>query len=405
MQFEKERLGKDAPGFKVEVAYTPINSVDIYPQSLAVNLGLVNREEFTFDALITINEDYKWDFNFSDQVRSSNNFTTAMLRSIAISLGFGSSVHKNPLKEIVFGLRGHFSPFDNIVVNSQSKFLNQVPNTGRENAELVSYVTGNNVYCKYPNNSSFKLYAPSTFKDGFTLNYFDSRGDLMSYNVQEGDKILQIDDRTLDIIKQIGWKPQTDNLKIIGAGIDNTGIASAYQSYQFRAESSSSITAYSWKYELEKTNGDFVTIATSKSSVFTINKVDDESKYAKNINGDIQGRISLEATVGGKVIKKIFYIYLEVKPFFISVKVDKATAQPGNKYFYDLDITILYSGADYLYVALEMENSMTVRTQYVYEPYVAHLHLTGIEKEGMAWVDIELRNKYGTVKHTVEMPV
>lgn len=407
LEFVKKKMGKDAPNFEALVRYTTVNATNAYPLSLAFNLGYVDdRKEHSLDATITINADLDWDMGFDNESKGRPNLTTAMMRSIAISLGFGSSVHRNSAKGIVFQTRNSYSPFDKLIVNSQNKLLSSVPNTGRETTELVNYVTGNNVYCKYPNNKSYKLYAPSTFQESFTLNYFDSEGDLMSYNLGTGDKMLQIDEHTLEAVRQIGWKVQTDQLKITGIGIDATGMASAYKSYQFRAEATSgaSITSYSWKYELQKANQEYETVNTSRSSQFMINAISDESKYYRNADGDIPGVITLEATVNGKVLKKAFYLSLEVKPFIVSLKINKITPQTANKYFYDLDVSVVYSGTDYLYVTLEQENSMSVRTDYIREPYVAHLHFDGIEKEGRAWVMIELRNKYGSVSETLTIP-
>ncbi len=170
-----------------------------------------------------------------------------------------------------------------------------MPNNGRTSQELISFVKGDNVYYKTPDNNNLKLYASPEFQGYNYLSYFDTEGDLMSYDVRIGDKNQQIDEKTLEVLKTIGWREPENSLKIIAANIDATGMASAFQSYGFHAETTSgNITDYSWKYELLNNEMMFDSIKVGKSSEFSIDKVDDLTKYYRNINGDIKGRISFE---------------------------------------------------------------------------------------------------------------
>lgn len=85
------------------------------------------------------------------------------------------------------------------------------------------------------------------------------------------------------------------------------------------------------------------------------------------------------------------------------MKVDAITPIPGTKY-YNLDITVIYTGADFLYAEQTEEISSIGITTYVYEPYIAHLHFKNIYKIGMAWVDLTLKNQIGEAFYTVEIP-
>ena len=350
LKFEKERMGMEAADFAAQVRYTLLpGGNEAYPQSFFINF-LTDNKRLAEDAVILVNEDVDWDYSFSGEVTNKKNLTTAMLRAIAMSLGFGSSVVNNTAKGIIFSTRKYFSHFDNLIVNSNNIRLNTMPNNGRTSPELISYVSGNNVYYKTPNNANFKLYAPSEFHGYNYLSYFDTEGDLMSYDIRIGDKNQQIDEKTLEVLKEIGWKEPENSLKIMAKDIDATGMVSAFQGYSFHAETTSgSITDYSWKYELLNNEMVFDSIKVGNSSEFNIDKVDDLTKYYKNINGDIKGRVSLTATVNGKDMHKVFYVYLATKPTFISVKVDSISPIPGTRY-YNLDITVIYTGADYLYV-------------------------------------------------------
>lgn len=356
------------------------------------------------DAIIKINDDVDWDYSFSGETINKKNLTTAMLRAIAMSLGFGSSVIDNSTKGITFFVRRCFSPFDDFVINSNNVCLNEMPNNGRTSQELVSFVTGNNVYYKTTNNENLKLYASPEFQGYNYLSYFDTTGDLMSYNMRIGDKNQQVDRKTQEVLETIGWKEPEKGLKIVADGIDNTGMASATRGYSFRAEiPSGNIIKYSWKYELLNNEMDYVLIKKGESSEFAIDKVDELAKYRKNVNGDIKGKISLNAIVGGKEVSKVFHVYLSTKPTFISVKVDSITPISGTRY-YNLDITVIYDGADYLYVEQSEEFGDIVNTHFYYEPYIAHLRFKRIFMIGMSWVDMELSNNEGKVYYTVEIP-
>lgn len=404
LKFEKERMGVEAADFAAQVRYTLLpGGNEAYPQSFFMNF-LTDNKRLAEDAIILVNEDVDWDYSFSGEITNKKNLTTAMLRAIAMSLGFGSSVVNNPAKGVVFSTRRYFSPFDNLIVNSNNIRLNTMPNNGRTSPELISYVSGDNVYYKTPNNDSFKLYAPSEFHGYNYLSYFDTKGDLMSYNIRIGDKNQQIDEKTLEVLKEIGWKEPENSLKIMAKDINATGMASAFQGYSFYAETTSgSITDYSWKYELLNNEIVFDSIKVGNSSEFSIDKVDDLTKYYKNINGDIKGKISLNATVNGTKMSKVFYIYLATKPTFISVKVDAITRVPGSS-FYSLDLTVIYSGADYLYTEQSEEFGVFMNTHTFEIPYIVHLHYEHIHVDGRVWVDLVLNNEVGKAYYTVEIP-
>ena len=404
LKFEKEKMGVGAEDFEAQVRYTSLlGTTKMYSQSYFMNF-LSDDKRNVEDAIIKINDDVDWDYSFSGETINKKNLTTAMLRAIAMSLGFGSSVIDNSTKGITFFVRRCFSPFDDFVINSNNVCLNEMPNNGRTSQELVSFVTGNNVYYKTTNNENLKLYASPEFQGYNYLSYFDTTGDLMSYNMRIGDKNQQVDRKTQEVLETIGWKEPEKGLKIVADGIDNTGMASATRGYSFRAEiPSGNIIKYSWKYELLNNEMDYVLIKKGESSEFAIDKVDELAKYRKNVNGDIKGKISLNAIVGGKEVSKVFHVYLSTKPTFISVKVDSITPISGTRY-YNLDITVIYDGADYLYVEQSEEFGDIVNTHFYYEPYIAHLRFKRIFMIGMSWVDMELSNNEGKVYYTVQIP-
>ena len=95
--------------------------------------------------------------------------------------------------------------------------------------------------------------------------------------------------------------------------------------------------------------------------------------------------------------------YLSAKPTFVSVKVDAITPIPETRY-YDLDITVVCDGGDYLYVEQSEEFSDIVDTHFYYEPDIVRLRFERIFMQGMAWVDMELVNAEGKAYYTLEIP-
>ena len=404
LKFEKEKMGVGAEDFEAQVRYTSLlGTTKMYSQSYFMNF-LSDDKRNVEDAIIKINDDVDWDYSFSGETINKKNLTTAMLRAIAMSLGFGSSVIDNSTKGITFFVRRCFSPFDDFVINSNNVCLNEMPNNGRTSQELVSFVTGNNVYYKTTNNENLKLYASPEFR---TCPVCAVSVVLYAFSINEisvDGWYQQVDRKTQEVLETIGWKEPEKGLKIVADGIDNTGMASATRGYSFRAEiPSGNIIKYSWKYELLNNEMDYVLIKKGESSEFAIDKVDELAKYRKNVNGDIKGKISLNAIVGGKEVSKVFHVYLSTKPTFISVKVDSITPISGTRY-YNLDITVIYDGADYLYVEQSEEFGDIVNTHFYYEPYIAHLRFKRIFMIGMSWVDMELSNNEGKVYYTVEIP-
>ena len=83
--------------------------------------------------------------------------------------------------------------------------------------------------------------------------------------------------------------------------------------------------------------------------------------------------------------------------------MDAITPIPGSK-FYNLDLTVIYTGADYLYVEKSEEYSDIVDTHFFYIPYIVHLRFEYIYMIGTSWVDLRISNKIGKAYYTVEIP-
>ena len=371
----------------------------IYPQCLAKYLGLYRKKD-DLDGIIHINRHTKWDCGYSNKIKYGvNNLTYAIFRSIAHVVGFGSSVRdRGGSRGITFYSTDGYSVFDRLVFTS-TKRLKEVPNSKRENQELTDFCLSNfGIVYALKNDAAYQLYAPSTgFEPYRSLQYFNDKNSLMSYDLQSGEKFLQVDDRTLEVLHDMGWGiRERSNIKIISEGLSDNGIASAYESYDFKVENNSGypISQLQWMYTLLLKDGGEEEVSTSNNDTFTIPAIVDFNKYAINVDGDISGQITLKCVINEKEVIAVYNVTLELKPQIISYsEIIKSVNETNTTY--SIDFTVHYVGRNYLRVGVREDYSPFLEIETVEEPYFAHVHKSGINTFDYAWVILSVENQYG----------
>jgi len=399
---------------EIEVLYRP---GDIYyPTSLYAHLFDVDLggEEGKADAYIFINKSKEWDCSHNKEINASTrNLTYAMMRAIAVSLGFGSSVTQKTIRGndiIAFGKSEGHSVFDNLIFSSQGKSLKDITNIGnRQNSELTNYVQptqGTNLYA-LKQDEKHKLYAPENFEIYKSLVYLDNKESLMHHDLKTGTKQFRVDATTIELLDAIGWGINTPSeVEIIGEGIDENGLASAYESHTFTLQNHNggTITDALWTYALPLQNGKDTVISQSSNSLpFNIEAIDNEDKYRINMNGGISGKIIFTGKINGKEVKDIFYLSLELKPRIKAVNIIKKESNaPLDSY--NLYYTVEYVGSDHLFIQIEEEYGTGASSKFVYEPFFAHVVSKYIIAPFYNWVDITVENEYGKDIYTIELP-
>jgi hypothetical protein len=310
-----------------------------HTQAFAMAIKNVLQEEeieitFNNDALI-------WYFEGDQEgVQNRYDFKTAVLRAVAQVLGFKSTLVNTSSPRLAdFG--GYRSSYDCNIVNSNNKKLSSFPYG--QSADLTAYVKGNNVFWKTPG-SGYRIYAPSTYKQGLSIDYFDSQGELMSYDFKSNECIWLIDNKVLQVMADIGWNLQNDQIKISSSGIDETGIASINNSYTFTASANGkAISNYQWEYRIKKTDGTYEIKGNANTSSFSISPITSSSQYARNSDGNIIGEINLTGTVNGVSQKTTLNLYFNCTPGEIAftTKVNRLT-----DWIYDIEITLQSKGAE-----------------------------------------------------------
>lgn len=357
-------------------------------------------EDMPADALILLNSDIAWNCSFTDDSVEGYNVYTMTLRSIAVSLGFGTSLYKMQDEPLEISFNEIYPSIFDTLVYHDGKCLSSL--YGKDD-EITEFATSNDVYVNAVK-GSYKLYAPETYEDFKSMVYLNIANSLMSYDLGMGDKKMEIDECTIDILNGIGWDIKDDELlKIQCSDITDTGIGSSYATHTFTLNNSGSdVSSYNWTFSLKSADGSYVSISTGANPEFEIPKVDGlASNYYINLNGDLEGRVECDYTVGGTVYKcRPFNVSLELKPTILNI-TDVKRSDNGN-YTFSALFDVQYVGSDYITVEVEEEYSSVLRTARFDEPFYAHVATGNISSLYYSWVTVRAKNEYGAVENTIE---
>ena len=393
---------------KTEVSYlAPTNSsseTTYYPLCLYRKIFGETQADCP-DAVIHINKNTNWSVGVGNGISpTSKNLSYALLTAIAKAIGFGASVQYDETKDnIIFPFQDGMSAFDKLIFSEDGKRLSDLDNS-RPN-ELKDFVQQD---CNYlyaaQNDARYRLYAPKQFDENKSLKYLSDPNSLMYYK-DEGVKDLVIDEVTLDLLSTIGWNKPDNNIKIAGEGINDTGVASAYQSHTFSIQTDNTeTTEHQWEYKLPLATGGYETVATSSDTEFTTPSITDEEKYKHTIDGDIRGLITFTGKSNGGNITSTYCLTSELKPHILSANIISTTKNPKSPDYYDIVVEVHYEGSNYLHSTIEEEHSSIVNTVFSNTPYYTRLTFTDVDLYGSAQVTITARNDYGSDTAVLEIP-
>lgn len=357
------------------------------------------------DAVIHINKNTNWSVGIGNGISpTSKNLSYALLTAVAKAMGFGASVLYDETKDnIVFPFPNGMSAFDKLIFSEDGIHMSDLDNS-RPN-ELKDFVQQD---CNYlyaaQNDARYRLYAPKQFDENKSLKYLSDPNRLMYYK-DEGVKDLFIDEVTLDLLNTIGWSKPDNNIKTAGEGINDTGIASAYQSHTFSIQTDNTeITEHQWEYKLPLATGGYETVATSSDAEFTTSAITDEEKYKHTIDGDIRGLITFTGKSNGENVTGTYCLTSELKPHILSANIISITKNPKSPDYYDIVVEVHYEGGNYLHSTIEEEHSSIVNTVFSNTPYYTRLTFTDVDLYGSAQVTITARNDYGSDTAVLEIP-
>lgn len=356
-----------------------------------------------YDAMIHINTSTNWSIGLGkENSHAQKNLTLAFMQCICKCLGFGTSL-KTGSRGVEFKQRRNATIFDSFVVCSNgTKLTDYLSN----NNALQLFATGQlGDVCFIGNNTNARLYCPSVFDDNYTVKATFREDSLMDYDVENHDYDLLVDDLTLNILNELGWNFNSSSaVSIKSDDIDNTGITSAYSSHSFYIfPSQNNISSCSWKLILPSTDGTPTTCAESNNQTFVIPAVSNPDAYEHSIEGDIHGCVTFDGVVDGETVHLTYPIILELAPRIISASVISTMANPENPNYFDAVVEITYEGSHYIHAYVEEEYNPYLTSYYSSTPFYTKMYLTNIAAYGDAWLDITVRNDYGSDNQSLDL--
>lgn len=349
------------------------------------------------DGIILLNSNLSWNCDINTHVANENNLTTMILRGIARTLGFGSSVTQKTESKIDFYF-GWPTYFDKLLRN-QNVWLHSMDGNS---AEMRNFITSGNVVIDTPS-STYKVYAPSVYDSGKSLYYIEGRKSIMSNSLSQGNIPLEIDDYTVDILNAIGWNiPLNDgNIKCDNLS-DNYNI-SAYIPHTFSIDKAEGdvISDYNWSFQLKDESGVYTTVSKGSASGFIIAEISAPDGYYVNSAGEMEGRIECIYTLNGKQKRAFSDLSLDLKPVILSIDNLEVHENQEDYYFW-LTFELNYRGSNKVYICVSDEESPYITRNEFYEPLLAHITTTQMSTTCYSWVDIDINNQYGKTTKTLE---
>lgn len=387
---------------KLDILYQ-LNPNDglIYPITLMKKL-VRDDDTYAYDAKIYINTTRDWSFGIGEEnAYKSKNLTLAFAHCICKCLGFNSSLKENN-NNIEITADRHLSIFDSYMNAGGHKLSDYVYNSNA----LKQFATGNlgNVYFS-SSDINVKLYTPETFDNNYSLRYIEDEKSLIGYNRNNITKDLIIDDLTINILNELGWKSSSkEEYAIVSDDIDSTGITSAYIPHEFHITPNTvDFTNINWKLNLTLADGSSTTFCSSNDKIFSIPEISNPDLYEHTIEGDIRGIIIFEGVTNGQTVSLTYPIIFELKPRIISAKVISTNVNDNNPNYFDAVVEIRYEGSHYINAFVEEEHSPYLASYSSSTPYCTRIRLTNISTLGDAWFDITVRNEYGSDNYVLDL--
>lgn len=203
---------------------------------------------------------------------------------------------------------------------------------------------------------------------------------------------------TLDFPNRIGEgdiNPQR-KIEIVGEGIDDTGITSAYQPHRFYLKANGyNFTNEHWELRLPLTDGGYEVVAKSSSSRLQTPAITDDSKYKRTIDGDIAGTVVFNGATANEDLSGEYKVTFELKPHIWDAKILKISPSSYIKGYYDITVSAKYDG-DFCIRAFVLEYETGTQQRFSSsKPYYTEMKLTDVDMSGKVSVRLVVENQYG----------
>lgn len=368
-----------------------------YPSSLASQMnGLTLGSVESPDGVVVLNSNINWNCSFSQGETTGYNVTTMALRGFARSYGFGSGIIEYSPNVYGYNFVGPIA-FDYLL---QSRATSKPLSSFESGEQFNSFVTSDDV-CVAAAGFCYDIYAPNEYDPYMSLLYFKDGDSLMSYTLGQGNVVMQIDDATRDVLREIGWDIPDVGYDISCHDLSKNGVGSAYKQHTFSLETLiATLSSYSWTFKLRTTDGEYALVSTGSDNTFTIEAIKDRGNYYVNVNGDLEGLIECSYSENGRIKKaNPLAVSLELEP--IILHIDGPVIEKNPDYSFCASFNVVYAGADYLTMKVQEEFDPAISIYRIYEPFIAHAYTDKISSLYNSWVHFKVSNQYGTATETL----
>lgn len=187
--------------------------------------------------------------------------------------------------------------------------------------------------------------------------------------------------------------------------VADNGLASAYTSHHFIIDKGDlAISNPKWILQMPLSDGKIQEIQLRDDTFScTTPIIQNEESFKINLNGNIEAKLYLTCEIDGKeVVANPFKIFFELKPLIEYAIIEKIVDNsPLDSY--DAYYKVKYLGADKIKVTVEEEFSSILKSNYLYEPYIAFGVADHITAPFYAWIYFIAENKYGRAVYTIEL--
>lgn len=175
------------------------------------------------------------------------------------------------------------------------------------------------------------------------------------------------------------------------------GVAYAYETHSFHLSVENvDFTTHEWRLSLPLADGTSTIVCQSDDRTFAIPQLTDFGQYAQTADEQVCGEILFEGVADGETVSASYPIAFQQKPHIISAEVISTNVNADNPYCFDAFVGIRYEGSQYVHAYVEEEDNPYLTSYYSSARDYAEMHLTNISSRGRAWLDITVRNDYGS---------
>lgn len=186
-------------------------------------------------------------------------------------------------------------------------------------------------------------------------------------------------------------------LTIVPEDADSAGAVSAYASHRFMVSPDTvCFTGRSWKLLLPLADGSPSVCCASADSLFVVPPVPDPGLYALADGGGIRGAVTFEGIVRGRTVALSLPVTFDLKPRILSVSEISRKINGSNPDYFDAVVGVRYVGSSYVHACVEEEDNPFLVSYYSSTPDYARLYLSDIALRKKAWLNITVRNAYGS---------